>query len=211
MSHVVLLGDSIFDNGIYVSRGSSVIDQLKTRLPSGWKATLAAVDGAVTSSVLRQLERIPEDATHLIVSAGGNNALQNSDLLRETDMTAPAAFTELANAHQEFQKEYRTMLQAVLALRLPTAVCTIYDSFPDFPAAAITALAVFNDMIFREAFRRGLPVADLRLICDEHRDYSPVSPIEPSEIGGLKIVQAIYEIVTTHDFTRRQNVVYGKC
>ena len=90
MSHVVLLGDSIFDNGIYVSRGSSVIDQLKTRLPSGWKATLAAVDGAVTSSVLRQLERIPEDATHLIVSAGGNNALQNSDLLRETDMTAPA-------------------------------------------------------------------------------------------------------------------------
>ncbi|MCE9525600.1 MAG: SGNH/GDSL hydrolase family protein [Planctomycetales bacterium] len=210
MSHVVLLGDSIFDNGFYVSRGSSVIDQLQAKLPSGWKASLAAVDGAVASSVLRQLERIPADATHLVVSAGGNNALQNSDLLRETDLTAPAAFAELAKVHQEFQKEYRTMLQAVLALRLPTAVCTIYDSLPDFPAAAITALAVFNDIILREAFRCGLPILDLRLICDEHRDYSPVSPIEPSEIGGHKIVQGIYEIVTTHDFGRHQNVVYGK-
>lgn len=210
MSHVVLLGDSIFDNGIYVARGSSVIEQLRARLPEGWKATLVAVDGAVTSSVLRQLERIPADATHLVVSAGGNNALENCDLLRQTELTGPTAFAELARVHQEFQKEYRTMLQAVLAMRLPTAVCTIYDSLPDFPAAAITALAVFNDMILREAFRCGLPVLDLRLICDERRDYSADSPIEPSEIGGHKIVQGICEIVTTHDFSRHQNVVYGK-
>jgi len=210
MSHVVLLGDSIFDNGFYVSRGSSVIDQLKERLPSGWKATLVAVDGAVTSSVLNQIERIPKDATHLFVSAGGNNALWKSELLRETEMAAPEAFAELAQVHQEFQKEYRSMLSAILSLRLPTAVCTVYDSFPDFPPAAITALAVFNDMILREAFRCGLPVLDLRLICDEGRDYSPVSPIEPSEIGGLKIVQGIYEVVTTHDFAKHQSIVYRK-
>ena len=44
MSHVVLLGDSIFDNGLYVPGGSPLIEQLRTRLPKGWKGTLVAVD-----------------------------------------------------------------------------------------------------------------------------------------------------------------------
>lgn len=209
MGHVVLLGDSIFDNGLYVSRGSSVIEQLRDRLPCGWKATLLAVDGAVASSVLRQIPRIPESATHLVVSAGGN-ALESSDLLRESEMSVSAAFVELAEVHQAFQKEYRAMLNEVLALRLPTAVCTIYDSFPRFPPAAITALSIFNDMILREAFRHGLPILDLRLVCDDVRDYAAISPIEPSELGGLKIAQGITEIVTSHDFTAGRNVVYGK-
>jgi hypothetical protein len=69
---------------------------------------------------------------------------------------------------------------------------------------------VFNDVILLEAFRAGLPVLDLRLICDEARDYSAVSPIEPSAAGGVKIVQGIVRLVTGHDFTRRESVIYGK-
>src|SRR5215218_670055 len=53
MNHVVLLGDSVFDNAAYVSGGPDVVTQLRGRLPSGWSATLAAVDGAVTASVPR--------------------------------------------------------------------------------------------------------------------------------------------------------------
>src|SRR3712207_2336551 len=45
MSHVVLLGDSIFDNAAYVRGGPDVIRQLQGVLPAGWKATLRAVDG----------------------------------------------------------------------------------------------------------------------------------------------------------------------
>ena len=44
-AHVVLLGDSIFDNGDYVKPKPAVIEQLKKALPKGWKTTLAAVDG----------------------------------------------------------------------------------------------------------------------------------------------------------------------
>jgi hypothetical protein len=102
------------------------------------------------------------------------------------------------------------MLRAVLELQKPTLVCTIYDSVPNFPAKALTGLAVFNDVILREAFRHALPVLDLRLVCDEARDYSSLSPIEPSEIGGAKIVRGIRCIVTGHDFTRGESVVYGK-
>jgi hypothetical protein len=56
----------------------------------------------------------------------------------------------------------------------------------------------------------GLPVLDLRLICDEARDYSELSPIEPSEIGGAKIAQAIRRILAAHDFARGETVVHGK-
>ena len=58
MSHIVLLGDSIFDNAAYVAGGPDVVKQLRNRLPTGWKATLRAVDGSVTSGVERQLGQL---------------------------------------------------------------------------------------------------------------------------------------------------------
>jgi hypothetical protein len=48
MRHVVLLGDSIFDNKAYTSGGPDVVTQLQGILPSGWRATLGAIDGATT-------------------------------------------------------------------------------------------------------------------------------------------------------------------
>src|SRR4051812_18372219 len=63
--HVVLLGDSVFDNKAYVAGGPDVFTQLRARLPTGWRASLAAVDGAVTEDVARQLGRMPRGATHL--------------------------------------------------------------------------------------------------------------------------------------------------
>jgi hypothetical protein len=75
MPHVVLLGDSIFDNAAYVRGGPDVVRQLREMLPAGWSATLLAVDGAVTRSVPAQIARLPADATHLVLSVGGNDAL----------------------------------------------------------------------------------------------------------------------------------------
>ena len=43
MSHIILLGDSIFDNGAYVHGGPDVNTQLQEILPVGWKTTLRAV------------------------------------------------------------------------------------------------------------------------------------------------------------------------
>jgi hypothetical protein len=81
--HIVLLGDSIFDNGAYVNGGLDVVAQLRSRLPQGWTASLLAIDSAVTSDVVRQLAGIPVEATHLVVSAGGNDALGSSGILAE--------------------------------------------------------------------------------------------------------------------------------
>jgi hypothetical protein len=55
--------------------------------------------------------------------------------------------------------------------------------------AGMNALMMFNDVILRTAFERGVPVIDLRLVCTEPSDYA--NPIEPSGQGGRKIADAI--------------------
>ncbi|WP_247895225.1 SGNH/GDSL hydrolase family protein [Azospirillum brasilense] len=210
MPHIVLLGDSIFDNSAYVEGGPDVAAQLRLRLPSGWRATLRAEDGAVTSSVARQVQRCPPDATHLIVSVGGNDALRHSGLLDEGARSVAAVVNRLGEVRERFQNDYRAMLDAVLASRLPTAVCTIYDArYPDplRQRLVTTGLTIFNDVITREAFVRGLPLIDLRLICDKAEDYA--NPIEPSVQGGVKIAAAIAALTTSHHWSQRRSTVFA--
>jgi lysophospholipase L1-like esterase len=191
MVHIVLLGDSIFDNAVYVLGGPDVVRQVRDLLPGGWQATLLAVDGAVTGGVASQLRRMPADATHLVVSVGGNDALGFSYLLGEGVRSVGEGVAVLGEAQRRFAGQYRKMLEDVLALGLPTAVCTIYDTPPSAPNHSIirTALALFNDEISRAAFSRGAPLIDLRLICSEEGDYA--NPIEPSVWGGAKMASAI--------------------
>jgi hypothetical protein len=212
MGHIVLLGDSVFDNGVYVKPGEpDVVRQLRERLPTDWRATLAAVDGAVTGSVLGQLGRLPPDATHLMVSVGGNDALRQQDIIDLRVASVAEALLRLAEVRVEFARDYRAMLDAVLGRGLPTAVCTIYD--PRFPdpvrqRVAVAALAAFNDIIIREAFGRGLPLVDLRLVCSDDADYA--NPIEPSARGGAKIASTITEVVLRHDFARHRSEVFAR-
>jgi lysophospholipase L1-like esterase len=196
LKHVVLLGDSIFDNAAYTGGAPDVVQQLRRRLPDGWRATLRAVDGGTAGSLSEQLRRLPPDATHLIVSAGGNDALGHIDFLGAPAGSTAEALLGLADIAAGFERAYRDTLADVLARGLPTAICTIY--YPRFPddtlqKIAITALTVFNDCIIRAALAHGLPLLDLRFVCTEEDDYA--DPIEPSARGGKKIAGAIAELL----------------
>jgi hypothetical protein len=208
MGHAVLLGDSIFDNARYVPDRPPVIEQLRQALPRDWRASLLAVDGDITEDVVNQLRGLPADATHLVVSAGGNDALGESSILSESVGTVREALSIIHDVRTRFRQSYRAMLQALSAVGKPTAVCTVYDAIPGLGPAEQAALAGFNEVILREAFLAGLPVIDLRLVCDRPSDYSHVSPIEPSSVGGAKIVRVIAELVTTHDFGQRRSTIY---
>lgn len=189
----MLLGDSIFDNASYVPGGPSVIEHLRRILPAGWTATLAAVDGATISSVERQLERLPADATHLVLSVGGNDALGYSGfILSEPADSYASALAGVAAIREKFSTDFRQMLDNVRSFRLPLAVCTIYDSVPGLRPAELAGLAVFNDVITKQALAAGSTLIDLRLICNETSDYSSISPIEPSASGGGKLARAIH-------------------
>ena len=210
MGHVVLLGDSIFDNQAYVAAGEpAVIAQLQMRLPEGWQATLLAVDGSVTTDIPQQLESLPADATHLVVSVGGNDALQHIDMLNDAARSVAEVYDRVAAIGERFERDYRRMLAAVRARHLPAAVCTVYNgNFPDLAVQrlAVTGLMVFNDCILRVAFESGLPVLDLRLICTAPSDYA--NPIEPSARGGAKIAEVIVRVVAELDFAHGRTEVF---
>jgi lysophospholipase L1-like esterase len=195
MTHVVLLGDSIFDNAAYVGGGPDVLTQLRTMLPSGWTATLLAVDGAIISEVESQLTRLPRDATHLVLSAGGNDVLVHTDLLDRRASSSAQVLSWLADAAEEFEERYRRLLSILGSRRLPLTVCTIYNGNLESAVRRIaaTALSVFNDAILRLAAENSLSVIELRLVCTQPRDYA--NPIEPSVAGGAKIARAIVKAV----------------
>src|SRR5687768_12290620 len=145
MGHVVLLGDSIFDNARYVPDRPPVIDQLRQALPRDWQASLLAVDGHITMDVPNQLKTLPSDATHLVVSTGGNDALGEYGILRESARTVGEALAIMHGVQTRFRESYRAMLQVLGARQRPTTVCTVYDATRGLGPAEHAALAGFNE------------------------------------------------------------------
>jgi hypothetical protein len=142
-----------------------------------------------------------------VLSVGGNDALGASHLLGAPVRTVGEAVLRLADAQDRFASDYGAAVEAVLAANLPTALCTIYDTPPSAPDHRVikSALTLFNDRITRAAFSRGLPLIDLRLICNEEGDYA--NPIEPSVQGGAKIAAAITTLVTGRDEAALSQVI----
>src|SRR5262245_1383374 len=209
MPHIVLLGDSVFDNAAYVAGGPDVVRQLRAILPPGWRATLSARDGAVIADLVGQLQKLPKEPSHLVVSIGGNDALGEAALLDAGVASMAEALELMTRVRERFQSAYIRMLDQLLETRLSIAVATIYE--PRFPEPArrrlaATALTVLNDIITRQAFARQIDLIDLRTICDEDADFA--NPIEPSVHGGAKIARAILDfaslprIATSRAFAR---------
>ncbi len=226
MKHIVLLGDSIFDNSPYVDPGElDVPNQLRTLVKSDCKVTHLAVDGHVISDIRNQLRSLPSDATHLFVSVGGNDGLGHLSIFNEPVDTIGDALQKMYLVGESFQKSYSEMVDLILSHNFPTTFCSIY--YPRFHSRslnrvvsylsmmansetlqqmAMAAETIFNDIITFEIFKRKLPLIDLRVLCDEDQDFA--NPIEPSCIGGLKIANKIKEITSNHDFKKNISKVY---
>ena len=192
MPHLIFLGDSIFDNARYVPDGPAVIDHARRGLPNGWKAALLAVDGSVASAIPEQLKRLPDDATHLVISTGGNDALlQAHTILPEPATSFAEVLATLQLVREDFRRRYQITLNAALETGRAVACCTIYDAIPGLESPLKAGVALYNDVITREAARFGVALIDLRNVCAEAGDYSPLSPIEPSASGGGKVARAV--------------------
>lgn len=192
--HLVLLGDSIFDNGTYVDGPNAVRDHLARIIPD-WQITLIAVDGHTTRDIPDQATHIPSSATHLALSVGGNDALNVIPRLRTESQDVLHALKVLADIRDDFTTNYQRALSAVSGRQLPLIVCTIYDQIPGLTKELQTALAPFNEFILKESVVRKLSVLDLRCVCTEPEDYSDKSPIEPSSQGGKKIAEGLSKIL----------------
>ena len=211
-NHIVLLGDSIFDNAAYTRGAPDVVTYLRQLLPRSWQATLCAVDGATTVGLAAQLAPVPAAATHLVIAIGGNDALQNSDLLSLRVASSAGTPKIFADRITAFEREYRAAITQAMTLERRTAICTVYNGAlePERATIARVALALFNDVILRTAVDLRLDALELRSICTKPGDYA--NPIEPSGEGGLKIARAISRLVGALDAAGAPPArVWGDC
>ncbi len=199
---LALLGDSTLDN-LRHTGPPDLPAQLRELLADTCRVDLCARDGARVADVHAQLPRVPRDATHLLLSVGGNDLLAMTRLLKTPTPNLGTALHGLGTLRERFAREHRALLEALVALGRPSAVCTVYA--PRFALAARqrlvdALLSLINDAIVENACALGLPVLDLRpLSCDpEHF----VSEIELGHRGALRFAQAIARLLASGGLER---------
>ncbi len=203
---IVLLGDSIIDNGPYVLPGQpDVAQQLATLLPED-DIEKRALDGAVCADVLRDQTTGLRPDDRVVLSVGGNDALSHIDLIYSPSDTDTRSFLAgLWQIRETFRNGYASLLDVLNHPAHRVLVLTIYN--PSFVAigmeetdqqAAEGALSIYNDVIQQEALRRNLELLDLRALFSDIEDYA--NPVEPSAIGGLKLAAAIRDWAKNSNF-----------
>ena len=206
---IALVGDSILDNAAYVGDGGDVAFHLRSLLPATVEVELIARDGSRVEQIEAQLGRVPDDATHIVISAGGNDAIDSLGYFDMPVSNVAEALRAAADLHDTFRYRYRSLMACAASRRQRVTVCTIYEprfDESDMQRAASVALTVFNDVILGESGAARIPVLDLRRVCTKAQDYA--NPIEPSATGGRKIAQALTRFVTDADMADHGILVY---
>jgi hypothetical protein len=205
---IVLLGDSIIDNAAYVRPGEpDVAQQLESLLPHH-TVVKRAVDGSTCADVLGWQVGDLHDADRIILSAGGNDALQHIDLLEATtETTAKGVLVRLWSIREEFRRSYAALLDCLVLTGRPVLVLTVYNPCfqgrgfdAAYQQAAESAVSIINDVIQQEGRRRSFDVLELRRLFNDEADYA--NPIEPSAIGEAKLAKCMSDWVGTAEGTR---------
>jgi lysophospholipase L1-like esterase len=193
---VVLLGDSILDNGPYTRPEPDTTAHLQRLLGSEWSVQRLARDGARLSDLRGQLGELTTRPTLSVLSIGGNDITAHIGLLERRSTSSGALLGDLLGIAEDFDAAYEAAARAVAERAERTMLCTIYEARlepPIFARLARVPLAVLNDRILRIGARLGLDVLELRSICTEPGDY--VMQIEPSAQGAAKIARAIASVL----------------
>mgnify|MGYP001164154641 CR=1 FL=1 len=225
------MGDSIIDNKSYVQDGElEVAEHLRylttkdENSDNETKIKKIAIDGFTMSDLIENSLNTEDlgEATHIVVSIGGNDLLHNisflqttSDLSRimgkgamigkwgakELNPTRNKVFEETYfEIIQPFKQQYETIVANLSNHRANLLLCTVYegdlvdsDEFSDVSNSSKTMVSIFNDIVYRVANKFNSDVLELRDIFISSDDYA--NPIEPSHIGGEKLAQSIAEWV----------------
>ena len=196
--HVSLLGDSIIDNKVYVGEGElSVTEHLQHKSSSYF--TMIAVDGDTTEEVLdNQLDNLKEPVSHIVLSIGGNDLLQNLHLLQDETSGMKFALEKCSELINEIQENYIKILEHLSQYDAKVLLCTVYEGdlesdllLAEYDKAGQVMLKMHNDTVYYLASKFEVDVLELRNIFTYKEDYA--NPIEPSHIGGEKLARAIIQ------------------
>lgn len=186
--NIVLIGDSILNNSVYVFEKQSVPELIAFGLikdNSNRKCYNFAKDGSIISDCYNQLSKLNTGTTSelniktIFVSAGGNNILnsfQNSD-----------STIFITNLFAEYLKlidaiKTKNPSAAIVALNLYYPLKSSFKSF--YPL-----IKQWNQLLTDNSIKHGFKIIKIDEIIVSDEDI--VYDVEPSFIGGQKIADAI--------------------
>ena len=201
MTSITLLGDSIIDNKTYVQQQEySVLEHLNSLSKNEFLQI--AYDGDTTVNVLERQLQSQEVAksSHLVLSIGGNDLLQNILFLH--DGPIENINKALPDVHKQILKpleqRFETIVEKLSSHRANLLLCTVYegdlgrtDEFRDVLDSSKIMVSSFNDTVYKTASKYNADVLELRHIFTSPEDYA--NPIEPSHVGGERLAQAIMD------------------
>ena len=184
----ILLGDSIFKNDAYVTNGKSVDELLKERTNN--KTLCLASDNSKIIDIYEQIIQIPDNlnnnGTTVFLSAGGNDIL-NHYVDKENDTSDTTILRTMFAAYKNIIKNIRN--------KLPQANIVLLDIY--YPENISykpyhSILQEWNKKLYTyadEPKNKVNSVLKVSKMLTHQDDFS--FGIEPSALGGSKIVEAI--------------------
>ncbi len=191
MPQLVLLGDGILANGAHTNREPDTASTIRQLLPA-WTVSLLAAEGAAMAMVPAQAQQLPADADLVVLSVGGNDAMEHVDILQQPAQSSGETLDALIRMVDEFGGAYDRVVKTVRDRAPKVVLCTIYEPpliGKNTASRARVLLSLLNDRILRTAYRWGVDVLDLRAICTSPGDFAV--QIAPSAAGAAKIARAI--------------------
>ena len=208
MPHLVLLGDGILANGAHTRQEPDTASTIQELLP-GWTVSLLAAEGSPIAAVSTQVQRLPANADLVVLSIGGNDAMEHTDILQQPAVSSGETLDALIKMVEGFTDKYDGVVKTVRNRAPRVVLCTIYEPplvGKNTASRARVLLTLLNDRVMRTAYRWGLDVLDLRAICTSPGDFT--LQIAPSAAGAAKIGRAIAAIAAGTE-GRRITVIAG--
>ena len=181
VTHIVLLGDSIFQNNNYVPKSKSVEYLLKEKLSI--PSLVLAQDNAIIYDIPKQYNSMPLNlnakTTNLYISIGGNDLLN----LYEHNNTNNS---KLFNMVWEIYK--KTILMLIDSTQCNIILTDIYFITDPNYNKYIPMIKKWNSNLYQFADQHKLNVFKISKILTQPKDFT--NSIEPSVIGGNKMVNS---------------------
>jgi hypothetical protein len=214
--HVVLLGDSTLDNARYLDRakGEQSVEKIlqKTCWERGWRMKVLAQDGSMLDDVrLQQLPLIPTDATHVVMSATGNDLLKLLNEMVSANFTMKSMYSAMYVRLAGLADEYAALVKKLKAAGFHVCICTIQHPIFNhflFKSIATLGLGIHNSRIKAIAEDLKCSVIDLANILDCPEDFA--NPLEMSTRGGTKLVGNIDAFVQDHSVSLIRRTAYDE-
>lgn len=185
---IILLGDSILKNNYYVGDDKSVEELLRFKSNDIKIINLAANDSKIYD-IYSQVNKIPiefnNSKTSIFISVGGNDILDKYVERKNQNLKDVSFLNTFLGSYKNLIKSLKKKMNhcKIILLDVYYPTSTPYLPYKDL-------IKTWNKNIYKYAKENKIDILKISEIVTKSNDF--IFEIEPSENGGEKIVDAIF-------------------